>query len=627
MNIEPNQLLAGGQAGITDVVVRFAGDSGDGIQLLGGGFAISAAVSGLDLATFPDFPAEIRAPAGTTYGVSAFQIRLGAERARTSGDIADVLVAFNPAALKVNLQGLKKGGVIIADQTAFNPRNLKLAGYAENPLTDGSLKDYSLHPMDISGQTLEVTKPLGLSQKEAMQNRNMWALGLVCWMFSQPLEKTIGKLERKFAKKPELGEAVVAALKAGHAFGETMELSGDIAVTIEPTLKRVPGTYRLVTGAEALSWGLAAGAQLAGLPMMLCSYPITPSSPVLHHLARMRELGVTTFQAEDEIAAACAALGASYAGQIGVTASSGPGVALKTETLGLAISTELPLVLVDTQRAGPSTGMPTKTEQSDLFIAVFGRNGDAPLPVLSASSPADCFDVAVEAIRLAVTYMTPVFLLSDGYIANSSEPWLLPDLDALKPFPVSLHRNPEGFHASLRNQETLARVWAVPGTPGLEHRIGGIEKDYESGHISYEPENHQLMTDTRKAKIDNIAVDIPEQAVDSGSESGDVALVAWGSTYGAVAEAAIRLRQRGLKVSHIHLRYIWPQPRNLAALLARFKTVLVPEMNTGQLLTLLRATACPEAEGLSKVTGQPFTVDEIVNKAASLAPHLVEKAS
>lgn len=627
MNNEPNQLMTGGQAGVTDAVVRFAGDSGDGIQLLGGGFANSAALSGLDLATFPDFPAEIRAPAGTTYGVSAFQIRLGAKRTRTSGDVADVLVAFNPAALKVNLQGLKKGGVIIADQTAFTPRNLKLAGYTENPLTDESLSDYKLHPMDITGHTLEVTRPLGLTQKEAMQNRNMWALGLLCWMFHQSLEETIAKLTRKFAKKPNLAEAVVAALKAGHAFGETMELSGDIAVTIEPALKREPGTYRLVMGAEALSWGLVAGAQLAGLPMMLCSYPITPSSPVLHYLARMRELGITTFQAEDEIAAACAALGASYAGQIGVTASSGPGVALKTETLGLAVSTELPLVLVDTQRAGPSTGMPTKTEQSDLFIAVFGRNGDAPLPVVSASSPADCFDVAVEAVRLAVTYMTPVFLLSDGYIANSSEPWKLPDLEAMQRFPVAFHDQIDGFSASARDPETLARVWAVPGTPGLEHRIGGIEKDYQTGHISYDPANHQQMTDTRRAKIDRIADDIPEQSVDSGADSGDVALVAWGSTYGAVSEAAIRARQRGLKVSHIHLRYIWPLPRNLAALLARFKTVLVPEMNTGQLLTLLRATTRADAVGLSKVTGQPFTVDEIMNKVASLAPHLVEKAS
>ncbi|MFP3944926.1 MAG: 2-oxoacid:acceptor oxidoreductase subunit alpha [Alphaproteobacteria bacterium] len=605
--------------GPADVVIRFAGDSGDGIQLLGGRFAKATALSGLDLATFPDFPAEIRAPAGTTYGVSAFQMRFGSERTRTSGDTADVLVALNPAALKVNLDRLKRGGVIIADQTAFaSARNLKLAGYAENPLESGVLDGYRVLAFDITTQTLEVAKPLGLSQKEAMRNRNMWALGLVCWMFRQPVEATAEWLSAKFAKAPDLAGAAVATLKAGHAFGETAEISGDVAVTLEPRLKREPGTYRLVTGAEALSWGLAAGVQLAGLEMVLCSYPITPSSPVLHQLANMRGLGVSTFQAEDEIAAVSAALGASWAGRLGVTASSGPGVALKTETLGLAISAELPLIVVDTQRAGPSTGMPTKTEQSDLFIAVFGRNGDAPMPVVSASSPGDCFDAAIEAVRLAVKFMTPVFLMSDGYIANSAEPWRLPDLDALTPFPVEFHRDTEGFHPFRRDPDSLARVWAVPGTPGLEHRIGGIEKDYDSGHISYDPANHQRMTDTRMDKIARIAGAIPEQTPDSGGASGELAILAWGSTYGAVADAASRLRGQGRRVSHIHLRHLWPFPRNLTSLLGQFDHVLVPEMNTGQLLTLLRAQGLPRAEGLNKVTGQPFAVDEIMDAANRL---------
>lgn len=613
----PQEGGAAGEAAM-DVVIRFAGDSGDGIQLLGGRFAKATALSGFDLATFPDFPAEIRAPAGTTYGVSAFQMRFGSQRTRTSGDTADVLVALNPAALKVNLDRLKRGGVIIADKTAFSARNLKLAGYEQSPLETGELDGYRVLAFDITGQTLERAKPIGLSQKEAMRNRNMWALGLVCWMFQQPLHATADWLNAKFEKTPNLADAAVGALKAGHAFGETNEIPGEMAVTVAPRLKREPGTYRLVTGAEALSWGLAAGAQLAELPMTLCSYPITPSSPVLHHMAGMRNLGVTTFQAEDEIAAVGAALGASYAGQVGVTASSGPGVALKTETLGLAISAELPLIVVDTQRAGPSTGMPTKTEQSDLFVAVFGRNGDAPMPVVSASSPADCFEAAMEAVRLAVTYMTPVFLMSDGYIANSSEPWRLPDLDALTPFPVKYHQEKEGFHPFLRHPDTLARVWAVPGTPGLEHRIGGIEKDYETGHISYDPANHQRMTDIRAAKVARIADAIPEQTPDSGEKTGEVAIVAWGSTYGAVADAAARLRGRGRRVSHIHLRHLWPFPRNLEALLNGFDHVLVPEMNTGQLLAVLRAYACPRATGLNKVTGQPFAVDEITAAAERL---------
>jgi len=597
---------------IESVVVRFAGDSGDGMQITGSQFSDSTALAGSDLATFPDFPAEIRAPIGTTFGVSAFQINFGSREIKTSGDRADVLVAMNAAALKVSLSNLREGGLIIIDTGSFNERNLIKAGYKVDPRTDGSLAQYQTIEIDISKMTLDVARPMGLSQKEALRCKNMWTLGLVYWMYDRDPQPTLNWLQAKFGgKAPEVAQANIAALKAGHAFGETIELGGDYSGYSIGQAKIAPGLYRLVQGSESLAWGLLAGAQLAGLEPLLASYPITPSSPVLHVLAGLKHFGVTTFQAEDEIAACCAAIGASYSGKLGITASSSPGVALKTEAIGLAIGCELPLVVVNTQRAGPSTGMPTKTEQSDLYLSVYGRNADAPMPVLSVRSPGDAFETAIEAVRIATKYMTPVMLLSDGYIANAAEPWLIPDMADYKPFPVTFRTDPEGFHPFLRDPKTLARAWAVPGTPGLAHRIGGIERDYNSGNISYEPENHQLMTDTRAKKILGIANDIPEQQVEIGTNSGEMVVVGWGSTYGPINRAVSNMRDKGYDVSHIHLRYIWPLPRNLGALLHGYKKVLVAEMNTGQLKTLLRAEYLVPAEGLNKVSGQPMMISEV----------------
>lgn len=601
---------------LESVVVRFAGDSGDGMQLTGSQFTLATALAGNDLATFPDFPAEIRAPVGTTFGVSAFQINFGSRKIATSGDAPDVLVAMNPAALKVNLGDVKSGGHVIIDIGTFNDRNLKKAGYEADPRTDGSLDDYQVVEIDISKFTLEAVKGMGVTNKEALRSKNLWTLGLIYWMYDRDRDPTVKWLESKFAKRPEIAQTNIAALNAGHAFGETAELSGLEGFSVSPATI-APGLYRTVTGAEAISWGLVAGSQLADVKMTFASYPITPASSVLHVLAGMKQFGVTTFQAEDEIAAVCAAIGASYAGTLGVTSSSGPGVALKGEAIGLAISTELPLVVVNSQRAGPSTGMPTKTEQSDLYQAVFGRNADAPLVVLATRSPADCFDTAIEAVRLATKYMTPVMLLTDGYLANASEPWLIPDMDSYEPFPVTFHTETEGFHPFQRDEKTLARVWAVPGTPGLEHRIGGIEKSYDSGHISYDPANHQKMTDTRKGKIDGIANDIPEQTVEQGNEGGELAVVGWGSTYGPISRAVGNMRARGMDVSHIHLRHIWPLPRNLGDLLRSYKQVMVPEMNTGQLVTVLRSEYLVDAQGLNKVSGKPFMIGEIEDAIAA----------
>jgi len=597
------------------VVVRFAGDSGDGMQLTGGQFTLSTALSGNDLATFPDFPAEIRAPQGTTFGVSAFQINFGAAAIDTAGDSPDVLVAMNAAALKVNLKDLRKGGLIIADTYEFNDRNLKKAGYAANPLEDGSLADYQVLAFNISQLTMDSVKPYGLGNKEALRCKNMWTLGLALWMFDRDRAPLVKWLNGKFAGKPIMAEANIAALNAGHAFGETAELSHSLKRWHIDPIKSTPGLYRTVTGGEAVALGLVAGAQLAGLDLFLGSYPITPASPLLHQLARYKEFGVTTFQAEDEIAAICAAIGASYAGQLGITSSSGPGIALKGEAIGLAIMTELPLVIVNSQRGGPSTGLPTKTEQSDLYQAVYGRNGDAPLPVIAARSASDCFEAAIEACRLAVQFMTPVMLLTDGYIANASEPWRIPSMSDYRPFPVSFHdqKPAEGkdVHPYQRDPNTLRRVWIKPGTPGLAHRIGGIEKSFDTGHISYEPANHQKMTDTRRDKVLGIASYIPEQTMETGEETGDVVVVGWGSTYGPIHQAVMRARKQGKKVSQIHLRYIWPLPRNLEKLLRGFKTVLLPEMNTGQLKTLLRDEYLIDVKSLNKVSGQPFKIAEI----------------
>jgi 2-oxoglutarate/2-oxoacid ferredoxin oxidoreductase subunit alpha len=594
-------------------VIRFAGDSGDGMQITGSQFTAETAMAGNDLATFPDFPAEIRAPAGTTFGVSAFQIQFGSTDILTAGDELDVLVAMNPAALKVNLKDLRVGALVVADRAAFTQRNLEKAGYTANPLEDDTLAPYRVLKLDVTKLTEESVKEFGISSKEAHRCRNMWALGLMLWMYGREPQVTLAWLEQKFGKSPEIMRANMAALRAGHAFGETAELTDHVPGYTIAKAHVPPGVYRTVSGTEAIAWGLLAGLRAAGIDkMVFAGYPITPASALLHTLAGLKAYGVVTFQAEDEIAAIGAALGASYAGALGVTSSSGPGVALKTEILGLAISTELPLVLVNSQRAGPSTGMPTKTEQSDLFQSVLGRNADAPLAVLAASSPTDCFEVAIEAVRLAVTYMTPVILLSDGYLAHAAEPWRIPDVSAVPRFPVHYRTAPAGFHPFVRDPETLARAWAVPGTPGLAHRIGGIEKSGETGHISYDPENHQRMTTLRAAKIAGIARDIPPQSVALGEDHGALALVGWGSTFGPIQQAVRAARADGLDVSHIHIRHLSPFPRNLGELLGRFERVLVPEMNNGQLVHLLRAAYLVPAEGLNQVTGKPFRVSTLL---------------
>ena len=592
-------------------VVRFAGDSGDGMQFIGSQFTQSTALCSNDLATFPDFPAEIRAPAGTTFGVSAFQINFGATVIKTSGDDCDMVVTMNPAALKVVLPELKLGGLILVDSGTFTERNLHKAHYDTNPLEDGSLTPYRLIELDISAMTLEAVKEFGLGKKEALRCKNMWTLGLVYWMYDRDRQVTIDWLNVKFTNLPDLVAANIAALNAGHAFGETAEIPDGVHGFSIGKADIAPGEYRTVTGAEALSWGLVAGAKLAGLKMTFCSYPITPASSLLHTLCNLMDYDVVTFQAEDEIAAVCTAIGASYAGSLGITSSSGPGIALKAEAIGLAISAELPLIVVNSQRAGPSTGMPTKTEQSDLHQAVFGRNADSPLVVVASRSPSDCFDVAIEAVRLSVKYMTPAILLTDGYIGNAAEPWLIPDFESFESFPVEFRTDPEGYQPFLRDEKTLARPWATPGTPGLEHRIGGLEKDFDTGHISYDSANHQRMTEIRAAKINGIADDIPLQTVEEGDDKGEMAVVGWGSTFGPINRAVSALRDEGGKVSHIHIRHIWPLPKNLGDLLEGFDQVLVPELNKGQLSTVLRSQYLTDAQTLSKVSGQPFKISEI----------------
>ena len=592
------------------VVVRFAGDSGDGMQLTGGQFTLSSALAGNDFATFPDFPAEIRAPQGTLFGVSAFQINFGSSAIDTAGDAPDVLVAMNPAALKTNVPQLKPGGLIIADEGEFNDRNLAKAKYETNPLDDGSLAKWQLLKLNISQLTMDAVKPFGLGNKEALRCKNMWTLGLALWMFDRDRQPLIDWLNAKFAKAPELAAANVAALNAGHAYGETAELAGPLKQHHVDPAPAEPGLYRTLTGAEGIALGLVAGAQLARLPMFFGGYPITPASAILHHLSRLKEYDVTTFQAEDEIAAICSAIGASYGGSLGVTSSSGPGIALKGEAMGLAIMTELPLVIVNSQRGGPSTGLPTKTEQSDLYQAVYGRNGDAPMPVIAARSPGDAFECAIEACRIAVQYMTPVMLLTDGYIANAAEPWKVPDLAAYEAFPARfLTEVPAGGFKPYGRDEKLARPWVKPGTPGLLHRIGGIEKEVDTGHINYAPANHQTMTDIRKAKIDGIKV--PDQIVELGAEGGRLAVVGWGSTFGPIHQAVRRKRAEGLDVSHVHIRHIWPLPANLGQLLKSYDKVIVPEMNTGQLKTVLRDQYLVDAKPVNKVSGQPFTIAEI----------------
>lgn len=596
-------------------VVRFAGDSGDGMQLSGTQFTLSTALAGNALATFPDFPAEIRAPQGSTFGVSAFQINFGSSCIETAGDEPDVLIAMNPAALKVNLHDLRPGGLIVVDSGAFTERNLRKAGYAANPLNDHSLAPFEVVSLDITQFTLDAVKPHGLSSTEALRCKNMWALGLALWMFDRDREPVVEWIKGKFGAKSEaLANANIAALNAGHSYPEIAELELPLSqIRIAPA-DMAPGLYRTITGSEATALGLVAGSELSSLPLFLGSYPITPASGILHHLSHLKEHDVTTFQAEDEIAAICAAIGASYAGKLGVTSTSGPGMALKTEAIGLAIMSELPLVIVNCQRGGPSTGLPTKTEQSDLYQAVYGRNGDAPLAVIAARSPSDCFESAIEAVRLAVQFMTPVVLLTDGYMANAAEPWRLPDLSALKSFPAEFYYQvpAEGrINPYARDAETLKRIWIKPGTPGLTHRIGGIERNFASGEISYDPANHQKMTDTRKAKIEGIARYIPDQEVEVGAPGGKLAVVGWGSTFGAIQQGVQRARAAGADASHIHIRHLWPLPRNLEALLKSYERVLVPEMNTGQLKTILRDQYLIDAKSLSKVSGKPFRIAEI----------------
>jgi len=601
------------------VTIRFAGDSGDGMQLTGTQFTNTSAIMGNDISTLPDFPAEIRAPAGSLPGVSGFQLNFSNHDIRTPGDQPNVLVAMNPAALKVNLPDLEEGGTLIINTDEFTKDNLEHAAYKSNPLEDGSLVGYRVHQLPISTLNRNALKGnVQLSRKEIDRSKNFFALGVLYWLYDRPLDSTLSWINSKFKKNPELVKANEVALKTGYNFAETTEV-----FTTHYTVKKAviaPGRYRKITGNEATAIGMIAAGQLAGKQIIYCSYPITPASDILHALAAQKNFNVITFQAEDEIAAIGAAIGAAYAGALGVTSSSGPGVALKTEMLGLAIATELPIVVVDAQRAGPSTGMPTKAEQSDLFQAVHGRNADAPLAVLAAATASDCFDVAIEAVRIATKYMTPVILLSDAYLAHAAEPWRLPDASKLPRFPVHFRTDPAGFHPFVRDPVTLARAWAVPGTPQLEHRIGGLERDYDSGHISYDPDNHARMTKARADKIAGIANDIPLQNVSLGEDHGKLAVVGWGSTFGAIHQAVKIARDEGNDVAHIHVRYLSPFPRNLGDLLRRYDRVLVPEMNNGQLVKLLRAEYLVDAEGFSKVTGKPFRVTDIVQRIRGGAP-------
>ena len=596
------------------VVIRFAGDSGDGMQLTGDRFTQETAVFGNDLSTLPNFPAEIRAPAGTIPGVSSFQLHFANRDILTPGDHPHVLVAMNPAALKANISDLRPGATVIADTHDFTDRNLAKAGYATNPLEDGSLADFNLHAVDLTGLTVASVKEFGLSRKDAARSKNMFALGLLSWMYGRPVEGTLAHISSKFAKVPAIRDANIAAFKAGWNFGETTEAFA-VSYEIKPA-EVAAGRYRNITGNTALSYGLIAAGQLSGLPLFLGAYPITPASDILHELSKHKRFGVTTFQAEDEIAGIGAALGASFGGHLGVTTTSGPGVSLKAEAVGLAVMLELPLLVVDVQRGGPSTGLPTKTEQADLLQAMFGRNGEAPLPVVAPQSPTDCFDAAIEAARIAITYRTPVMLLSDGYLANGSEPWQLPDvagLPRIDPNFARTHDTPsdEKFLPYKRDPETLARPWAPPGTAGLEHRIGGIEKADLTGEISYHPANHDFMVRTRQAKVDGVAQSIPDLVVDDPSGKARMLVIGWGSTYGPIGAGVRRVRAHGLDIAQVHLRHLNPFPKNLGAILASYDKVLVPEMNLGQLSLLLRAKYLVDAEGYNAVSGMPFGAEEL----------------
>jgi 2-oxoglutarate/2-oxoacid ferredoxin oxidoreductase subunit alpha len=600
------------------VTIRFAGDSGDGMQLTGDRFTSETAAFGNDLSTLPDFPAEIRAPAGSIPGVSGFQLHFADHDILTPGDAPDVLVAMNPAALKANLGDLPKGATLIVNTDAFTPRNLDKAGYASNPLEDGSLADHQVHEVALTSMTLEALREFDISKKEAERAKNMFALGLMSWLYHRPTEATVAFLEKKFAARPLIAKANVTAFKAGWNFGETTEAFA-VSYEVKPARLR-PGTYRNISGNLALAYGLIAASRLSGLPLFLGAYPITPASDILHELSRHKAFGVRTFQAEDEIAGVGAALGAAFGGSLGVTTSSGPGIALKAETIGLAVSLELPLLVIDIQRSGPSTGMPTKTEQADLLQVLYGRNGEAPVPVVAACTPSDCFSAAVEAARIALRYRTPVVLLSDGYLANGSEPWLLPDVASLPDIsvPFATEPNHEGdFWPYLRDEATLARPWAVPGTPGLEHRIGGLEKADGTGNISYDPENHDRMINLRAAKVAGIANDIPRLEVDH-QDGSRLLVLGWGSTYGPIGAAVRRVRASGARVSVAHLRHLNPFPANLGEVLGSYDKVRIPEMNLGQLRMLVRARYLVDAVGYNKVRGLPFKAEELADAIIGL---------
>ena len=601
---------------LQDVVIKFAGDSGDGMQLTGQQFTNNTALLGIDLATFPDFPAEIRAPLGTLPGVSGFQIHFSSNRVYTPGDVCDVLVAMNAAALKVNLKSLKKGGKIIANIEGFDTKNLRLAAYPDgiNPLEDGSLDGYDLTKVDVTKLTREALKAYTeLGNKERDRAKNMFVLGMIYWLYNRDLDTTIEYLKDKFKKKESILNSNIDVLKAGYFYGETAELFSS-RFKVEKA-KMDPGVYRSIMGNQALSMGLIAAAQKSGLQLFLGSYPITPATDILHELSKYKNFNVKTFQAEDEIAGISAAIGASYGGSIGLTTTSGPGMALKTEAMGLAMMLEIPLVIVNIQRGGPSTGLPTKTEQSDLMQAYYGRNGEAPIPIISASTPSDCFDMAFEAVRIALQHMTPVILLSDGYIANGAEPWKFPsaaDLPTIEvKFKKALDEGEEKFLPYKRNEKG-ARPWAIPGTPGLEHRIGGLEKQAETGNVSYDSENHEFMVKAREAKVEKIADYIPLQTIDSGAEKGKVLILGWGSTYGTIKSAALHLQSQGKQVSHAHIKYMRPFPKNLGDILKNFETVVIPEINNGQLIKIIRDKYFVDAKGYNKIMGVPITKQELV---------------
>jgi len=590
-------------------VVRFAGDSGDGMQLTGEQFTLESAVAGSDLATLPNFPAEIRAPAGTLFGVSSFQLQFGSQRVYTPGDRLDCLVAMNPAALKVHLDDLKPGGLLIINTTAFDRRNLDKAGYAANPLDDPTLAErYRLHKVDMTALTLEAIQDLPLNTKEKDRTKNFFALGLVSWIYTRPLDPTLDWIKRKFAKNATIAEANARVLKAGHAFGETAEIFSE-CYQLEPA-EMAPGLYRAMTGNRALAWGLLAAAERSKVPIVYGAYPITPASGILEELAMHKRFRIRTIQAEDEIAAASAAIGASFGGAVGVTASSGPGIALKGEAIGLAVTAELPLVIFDIQRGGPSTGLPTKTEQADLMQALYGRNSEAPVVVLAPATPGDCFFIAYEAVRIATKYMVPVMVLSDGFLANGSEPWRIPDPSTLPPIEVHFRTDPNGFFPYLRDPATLGRPWVRPGTPGLEHRIGGIEKQDGTGDISYDPDNHDHMVRTRAEKVRRVAQEIPPTSI-NGPATGDLLVVGWGGTYGAITAAVERSQADGKAVASVHLRHLNPLPPDLGHILREYRRVLVPEIKSGQLVRVLRAEYLVDAVGFNRVRGLPLATEDI----------------